>query len=139
MPTKHANAKWTGNLRDGNGVMETESGAYTGEYTFATRFGDAAGTNPEELIGAAHSGCFSMAFASDLDKAGYTPEEVSTEASVTVEDGSIHTIELVTEARVPDIDEATFQEIAQQAKEGCPVSKALAAVDTITLDATLLS
>jgi osmotically inducible protein OsmC len=119
--------------------METESGAYSGDFKFATRFGDAEGTNPDELIGAAMAGCFSMAFSNELDKAGYTPESVSTTAAVTVEDGEIHTIELVTEGRVPDIDEDTFKEIAAQAKDGCPVGKALAAVDTITLDAKLLS
>lgn len=139
MPTKHADATWRGNLRDGEGVMETESGAYKGEYTFATRFGDAEGTNPEELIGAAHAGCFSMKLAGDLKSEGYESEEITTNASVTVEEGTITTIELVTEARVPDIDEDTFQEIAKKAKEGCPVSKALASVETVTLDATLLS
>ena len=139
MPTKHANATWNGDLRDGEGTMAVESGAYEGEYSFATRFTDEPGTNPEELIGAAHAGCFSMAFANELDEAGFTADEVSTEASVTIEDGAIIRVDLVTEATVPDIDEEQFHEIAAGAKEGCPVSKALTggSIEEITLDATL--
>lgn len=137
MPTKKANAVWRGTLREGDGTMSVESGAYEGEYSFARRFGDEPGTNPEELIGAAHAGCFSMAFANELDEAGYPADEVSTEASVHLEDGSITRIDLVTEARVPDVDDDQFQEIASEAKENCPVSRALAGVDEVTLDATL--
>jgi len=137
MPVKKANATWNGTLEEGSGEMFVESGAYEGEFSFAKRFGDEAGTNPEELIGAAHAGCFSMAFANELDEAGFTPESVETTAEVHLEDGSITRIDLITEASVPDIDEARFQEVANDAKEGCPVSRALAGVDEITLDATL--
>jgi osmotically inducible protein OsmC len=137
MPVKKANATWNGTLEEGSGEMFVESGAYEGEFSFAKRFGDEAGTNPEELIGAAHAGCFSMAFANELDEAGFTPESVETTAEVHLEDGSITRIDLITKASVPDIDEARFQEVANEAKEGCPVSRALAGVDEITLDATL--
>jgi len=137
MPVKKANATWNGTLEEGSGEMFVESGAYEGEFSFAKRFGDEPGTNPEELIGAAHAGCFSMAFANELDEAGFTPESVETTAEVHLEDGSITRIDLITKASVPDIDEARFQEVANEAKEGCPVSRALAGVDEITLDATL--
>ncbi len=139
MPTKKANATWRGTLQEGDGTMSTESGAYEGEFSFAKRFGDEPGTNPEELIGAAHAGCFSMAFANELDEAGFPADEVSTEASVHLEDGSITRIDLVTEAQVPDVDDDQFQEIANEAKEGCPVSRALTggSIAEITLDATL--
>jgi osmotically inducible protein OsmC len=138
MPTSNADATWEGDLRSGEGRMQTESGAYDGEFSFATRFGDAEGTNPEELIAAAHAGCFSMALSNALDEEGYTPESVETSATVHLEDGAIARIELVSEAHVPDIDEETFQAVAAEAKDGCPVSVALAAVESITLDATLV-
>lgn len=139
MPRRSANATWNGNLKDGSGTMETESGAYEGAYSFATRFGDEPGTNPEELIGAAHAGCYSMAFANALDEEGYEPTEVHTEATVHLEDGAITRIDLRSEAEVADVDEETFQEIANDAKEGCPVSRALlgGSIEEITLDATL--
>ncbi|MFB6217815.1 MAG: OsmC family protein [Halobacteriaceae archaeon] len=137
MPVRKADATWNGDLRDGEGTMAVESGAYEGAFSYGTRFGDDPGTNPEELIAAAHAGCFSMAFANELDDAGHTPESVSTEASVYLEDGAITRVHLDCEAAVPDVDEGAFQEIAEGAKEGCPVSQALAAVDEITLDATL--
>jgi len=139
MPRRTANATWTGTLKDGNGTMETESGAYEGSFSFATRFEDEPGTNPEELIGAAHAGCFSMAFANTLDGEGYDPQEVHTEATVHLEEGSITRVDLRTEAQVPDIDEAAFQEIATDAKENCPVSRALigGSIEEITLEATL--
>jgi osmotically inducible protein OsmC len=140
MPVRKASAVWNGGLRDGNGSMKFQSGAYEGKYSFASRFEDAGGTNPEELIAAAHSGCFSMALSAALGKAGFTPKNIATEASVTLEkvgEGfGITRIELKTVASVPDIDEAKFLEIAQAAKENCPVSKALKAVE-ITLDARL--
>jgi osmotically inducible protein OsmC len=117
--------------------MSTESGTYDGEFSFATRFGDQPGTNPEELIAAAHAGCFSMALSNELDEAGFTPDEVDTQADVHLEDGSITRIDLTTKAQVPEIDDEAFQEIAADAKENCPVSRALAAVNEITLDATL--
>lgn len=137
MPTKKANAIWKGDLKSGNGKMSVESGTFKeAGYTFATRFEEKEGTNPEELIGAAHSGCFSMALSNELAKAGFTPDSVSTKAEVTLDDGAITTIKLITSAVVPNIDEAKFNEIAQGAKEGCPVSKALTGV-TVELDATL--
>lgn len=138
MPTKKANAQWNGDLKNGKGTMELESGSYKGDYTFASRFEDGKGTNPEELIGAAHAGCFSMALSNELDEAGYEPKSVKTKAEVTLDGskGKITGIKLITEADVPDIDDDTFQEIAEGAKEGCPVSKALAATN-ITLKAIL--
>lgn len=118
--------------------MALGSGAFEGTFSFASRFEDGAGTNPEELIGAAHAGCFSMALANALAEAGYEPTAVETDAAVTLdaESLSISTIELTVEAVIPDIDAETFQDFAAEAKEGCPVSKALAGVD-IDLDATL--
>lgn len=138
MPTKNANAQWNGDLKSGSGTMELESGSYKGKYTFASRFENGKGTNPEELIGAAHAGCFSMALSNELDEAGYDPISVKTKAEVTLDgnEGAITGIKLITEADVPDIDGDTFQEIAEGAKEGCPVSKALAATN-ITLEAKL--
>lgn len=140
MPTRTAHATWEGNLPDGNGTMTVESGAYEGAYSFRSRFEDGAGSNPDELIGAAHAGCFSMALANVLDEAGYQPESVNTTAEVTLrtlEDGpAITKVHLTTNVTVRGIDEQTFQEKAQAAKKGCPVSKALAGVE-ITVDATL--
>lgn len=140
MPIKKASAIWNGDLKSGNGTMKLGSGSYEGKYSFATRFEDKSGSNPEELIGAAHAGCFSMAFSNELDKAGFTPRSVETSAEVTLDPsaGGITTIKLITKGHVPDIDEDKFQEIAQAAKEGCPVSKALKAVN-IELDATLVN
>ena len=141
MPRRRANATWNGTLKEGKGRMETESGAYDGAFSFATRFGDEPGTNPEELIAAAHSGCFSMAFANALDENGHDPEEVHTEATVHLEDGAITRIDLDSEAEVPGIGDDEFQAIAAEAKESCPVSMALSggSVEEITLDATLSS
>lgn len=142
MPTRSADATWNGNLPDGNGTMRMESGAYEGAYSFRSRFEEGDGTNPEELIAAAHAGCFSMAFANVLDEEGYDPESVDTTATVTLqmlEDGpAITKINLNTTARVAGIDEATLQEIAEAAKSGCPVSNALAGAE-ITVDSTLAS
>jgi len=137
MPTSKADAVWRGDLQSGEGTMSADSGAFEGlPFTFATRFGDDDGTDPEELIGAAHAGCFSMALSNELDEAGYTPEEVATNAEVTVEDGGIVRVALTARAAVPDADADAFDEIAREAKENCPVSRALAGVE-ITLDATL--
>jgi osmotically inducible protein OsmC len=120
--------------------MSMESGAYEGRYSFGSRFAEETGTNPEELIAAAHAGCFSMALSGALGKAGHPPERVETKAKVHLEkvgEGfGITRIELTTVARVPGIDEATFREQAEGAKRNCPVSKALAGVE-ISLDATL--
>jgi len=142
MPTRSADARWQGNLSDGDGTMTLGSGAYNGSYSFASRFEDGDGSNPEELIAAAHAGCYSMALSNVLDEAGYDPESVETSADVTLqtlEGGpAITKIHLTAEASVPDIDADTFQEHAEAAKSGCPVSKALAGTE-ITLDAALVS
>ncbi len=142
MPKRSAQARWEGGLQQGKGVMKLGSGAFEGAYSFKTRFEDAAGTNPEELIGAAHAGCFSMALSMLLEKAGHPPKEINTRAEVTLEkDGEgfkIGHIELHTEADVPGIDGAEFERQAQAAKEGCPVSKALAGTQ-IDLQAKLKS
>jgi lipoyl-dependent peroxiredoxin len=140
MSVRQAHARWEGNLREGKGSMRLGSGAFEGQYSFASRFEEGTGTNPEELIGAAHAGCFSMAFANMLSEAGHVPRRVSTTARVHLErvDGkpTISRIELETEGDVPGVDEATFHEIAGRAKAGCPVSRALAAVE-ISLEARL--
>lgn len=142
MAIRSADAVWEGTLREGAGTMKMASGAYEGQYSFSSRFEEGAGTNPEELIAAAHAGCFSMALAAGLGEAGYTPRRVSTTADVHLTKGDagfrITRIHLKTEAEVPDVDDETFQEHAAQAKGGCPVSQALAAVDEITLDAKLV-
>ena len=140
MPERTAHARWQGDLRSGSGVMELGSGAFKGDYTFASRFESGAGTNPEELIGAAEAGCFSMAFANALSKAGHVPQEISTTAVVSLgQEGAgfkIQRIELRTEGTVAGIDEGTFQKIAEEAKQTCPVSQALSATQ-ITLRVTL--
>ena len=142
MPIRRANAVWEGNLLDGRGVMEFESGAFKGQYSFSSRFESGLGTNPEELIAAAHAGCFSMAFAGDLASAGYTPAYIHTTAKVHIDKAqngfAISLIELATEGSVPGIDEATFAQYAEGAKAGCPVSRALAATK-ITLTTKLVS
>lgn len=136
-----ATAKWEGGVPAGTGQITTASRAVDVGYSFSKRFGDEPGTNPEELLGAAHSGCFSMALAFGLTQAGHPPTSITTTATVHVtrdDSGfSIPKIELVTEGVVPGIDAATFQHIAEEAKKGCPLSKALAAVP-ISLTATLL-
>lgn len=123
--------------------MKMVSGAYEGEYSFSSRFEEGEGTNPEELIAAAHAGCFSMALAGELGRAGYNPRQVQTTAKVHLTKGDsgfrITRIHLETEAEVPGIDDDAFQKAAEGAKKGCPVSQALAAVDEITMDARLKS
>ena len=142
MPIRSAEAVWNDTLQEGSGTMKMASGAYQGQYSFSSRFEEGEGTNPEELIAAAHAGCFSMALSANLGNAGYTPQEVRTTANVHLTKGdngfAITRIHLVTEAEVPDIDEQTFLEQAEAAKRGCPVSVALGAVDQITLEATLV-
>ena len=139
MPVRSSAAVWNGTLREGSGTMKLGSGAYEGEYTWASRFADEKGTNPEELIGAAHAGCFSMFLSALLTKAEFPPTSINTTANVHLGDGpTITKIELVTEAEVPGISGDKFAEIAAQAKANCPVSKALAAVSEITLDAKLV-
>lgn len=139
MPTRSASAKWDGTLKEGNGRIEMATGAWEGPYSWSSRFEEAQGTNPEELIAAAHAGCFSMKFAGDLGAAGFDPTSVRTTANVRLEKGeagwNIVAIELDSEAQVDGIDDARFQEIAEQAKAACPVSKALAAVPVITVNA----
>ncbi len=140
MPVRNAKAVWTGGLKDGSGTMALGSGAYQGAYSFGSRFEEGKGTNPEELIAAAHAGCFSMALAAALGRAGFAPQSVETEARCHLEKAEsgfkISRMELATRAQVPGIDAAKFQEIASGAKQTCPVSGALAALD-ITLDARL--
>lgn len=141
MKTSSAKAVWKGNLKEGNGIYHLPSTGFEGAYTFATRFGDGKGSNPEELIGAAHSACFSMALSNILAGKGYQPLEVNTEAKVVMETGdkgaAITSVHLETKARVEGIDEDTFQKLAADAKNNCPVSKALSAID-ISLDANLI-
>lgn len=136
-----ASAEWNGSLKEGAGTMSVGSGAVNGPYTFASRFETGKGTNPEELIGAAHAGCFSMALAAALGRAGHSPTSIHTNAKVhlgTSEAGpTITRIDLETEGVVPGIDAAQFQEFAEGAKKGCVVSRALAGVQNITLTATL--
>ena len=140
MPTRKADATWNGDLKSGKGSMELGSGAFKGPFSFQSRMEDGVGTNPEELIGAAHAGCFSMQFSAMLAASGHVPTSVHTTASVHFgpSDGgfSITGIDLVTEAVVPGLDDHTFQETANAAKTACPVSKALSATP-ITLTATL--
>jgi osmotically inducible protein OsmC len=142
MAVRNAEAVWTGSLKDGKGTMKLGSGAFEGAFSFASRFEDGTGTNPEELLGAAHAGCFSMALSSGLGKAGYTPQRIATRAQVTlgkVDDKTrITLIHLETEASVPGIGVEEFQKIAEATKSGCPVSAALTGV-TITLSARLVS
>ncbi|HEX3630805.1 MAG TPA: OsmC family protein [Candidatus Dormibacteraeota bacterium] len=142
MPERKAEAQWRGSLKDGSGTMRLGSGAFQGSYSFASRMENGSGTNPEELIGAAHAGCFSMAFANGLSQAGHAPQEINTSAIVHFDRGDkgwgISRIELTTDGVVPGIDEATFTKLAEDAKQNCPVSKALAATP-ISLKATLKS
>ncbi len=142
MPVRNAEAEWKGDLMQGSGKMKLGTGAYEGPFSFKSRMENGAGTNPEELIAAAHAGCFSMAFSAGASKAGFTPKRVHTQAHVhfdKVEAGfAITSIELEMEAEIPNIDNAKFQELAEGAKKGCPVSKALSATP-ITLKATLVS
>jgi len=141
MVARRAEAEWQGDLRSGKGQVSLGSGAWSGPYSFRSRFESGDGTNPEELIGAAHAGCFSMALAAGLTAAGHAPERIHTVATVDIEqqDGgfAIPRILLKTEARVPGIDEAGFGEHAQAARANCPVSKALAGT-AIELEAKLL-
>jgi osmotically inducible protein OsmC len=140
MPVRSAEAEWKGNLLEGSGHMKMGT-SYDGPFTFKSRMESGPGTNPEELIAAAHSGCFSMAFSATLAKNGFSPKRVHTKAGVHFEkvgDGfAITSIDLTTEAEVPGIDAAKFQELAEAAKNGCPVSKALAGAK-INLQAKLV-
>jgi osmotically inducible protein OsmC len=141
MPTRSSNATWNGDLKSGNGTMKVGKTGYEGPFTFASRFEEGDGTNPEELIGAAHAGCFSMFLSALLSADDHVPNSINTTAKVYIGtvDGAptIHTIELFCQADVPGLDDAAFLQYADNAKAGCPVSKALAAVQVITLEASL--
>jgi len=142
MPTRKAEAEWKGNLAEGKGTLKVGSGAFEGSYSFKSRFEDGqSATNPEELLGAAHAGCFTMALAAQLSRERFTPTRIHTEAKVRLEKVgevfSITRIDLETEAQVPGIDDATFQKHASDAKQNCPLSKALAATE-IHLTAKLI-
>lgn len=141
MPTRKADAVWEGDLKGGKGNIKLSSGAWSGPYSFGTRFEDVQGTNPEELIGAAHAACFSMALSHLMASEGHKPQRVATHAAVTLDkvgDGfKITKILLTCEASVPGMDAGTFQEFANKAKTGCPVSQALSATP-IELNAKLV-
>ncbi|RAK35482.1 osmotically inducible protein OsmC [Actinoplanes lutulentus] len=142
MPIRTASARWEGNLTEGSGTVKTGKGGLQGNYSFKSRFEEGEGTNPEELIAAAHSGCFSMAFSKGLADAGFTPTSVETVAKVRMDkvDGGfgVTGIELETVGDVPGIDDTTFQKIAEGAKENCPISKLLSPGAPITLVAKLV-
>src|SRR5918993_3319583 len=141
MAVRGASAEWTGTLKEGAGKMRLGSGAFEGPYSFVSRFESGSGTNPEELIGAAHAGCFSMALGAALERAGHPAKTIRTTARVhlgTTDAGpTITRIDLDVEGDVPGIDAGTFQQHAEGAKKGCPVSRALASVQTINLNAKL--
>ena len=134
-----ATGVWHGDLRTGNGLIDSTSGVLQATpFTFATRFENAKGTNPEELIAAAHAACFSMAFANYLAGQGHTPEEISTSATITLDSGSITKMHLVTKGSVPGLGEADFARLADEAEKQCPVSNLLRPGLTISLDASLV-
>ena len=143
MITRRADARWEGDLKQGKGNIKLGSGAFEGPYSFGTRFEGAPGTNPEELLGAAHAGCFTMALSLALSQSGTPPETLHTDAKVQLrqKDGlpTITQIDVSTRAKVPGLDDATFQETANAMREQCIVSRALKGVETINLDATLES
>lgn len=139
MAVRKADAAWQGTLKEGAGTMKLGSGLYEGPYTYASRFEEGKGTNPDELLGAAHAGCYSMFLAALLSNNGFVPTHIHTTATVHLTAGpTISKIELVTRAQVPGVSEEAFQGFAAEAKAKCPVSKALAAVPEITLDAQLV-
>ena len=142
MPARKADAQWEGSLQEGSGTMKLGGGAYEGPYSFKSRFEDGNGTNPEELVAAAHAGCYSMALSGALGRAGHEPRSVRTTASVHLNKTDagfrVQKIDLVTEADVPGMDDAAFQDVARTAKETCPISVLLSSVE-ITLDAKLVS
>jgi lipoyl-dependent peroxiredoxin len=141
MATRNGNAQWNGDLKEGSGRLTVGDDVWSGDYSFASRFEDGDGTNPEELIAAAHSACFTMALSAQLSEAGHVPNSVKTTARVQIRnvDGlpTIDNIKLETEGDVPGIDQATFEEQAEAARAGCAVSRALAGVNTIELTAKL--
>ena len=134
-----ANGKWWGDLRGGKGQIDSTSSVLQAiPFTFATRFEHATGTNPEELIAAAHAGCYSMAFANYLSQQGHTPEEIRTQATITLDNGAITKMHLVTQGRVPGLEAADFSRLADEADKKCPVSNLLRNCLAITIDASLL-
>lgn len=145
MPVSTANARWEGTLKEGKGTMRLPSGTYEGPFSFVSRFekgaGKETGTNPEELIAAAHAGCYAMALSGRIVAAGFTAESIDSEAQITMSRGesgvAISKSHLVVRAKVPGMSAVAFQAEAEAAKAGCPVSKALAALE-ITLDAALV-
>jgi osmotically inducible protein OsmC len=136
-----ASAVWQGSLKEGKGTISTQSGTLKDtQYSFAARFAEGVGTNPEELIAAAHAGCFTMAFSAQLTQAGFTADKIETTAKLTLDmhdKPTITKIHLTMSAKIPNIDKAKFDELAHDAEVGCPVSRVLKAAE-ITLDATLL-
>ena len=140
MPKRDANAVWYGGLKTGKGTLNVDRAGFEAPYSFSSRFEEGSGLSPEDLIAAAHAGCYSMAFSAGLEKAGFTPDRVETSATVTLEfiDGTptISKILLDTHGHVPDIDEATFQQQAEEAKKNCPVSRLYEGAE-ITLNAKL--
>jgi osmotically inducible protein OsmC len=136
--SKYANAEWQG-AKEGTGKISTETGALKNTpFTFATRFGDAKdGTNPEELVAAAHAGCFSMKFAIVLGDAGFPADKIETKCDITFGDGAISKSHLTVKAKVPGISKEKFDECAKNAKENCPISKSLSSNIDISMDATL--
>ena len=129
---------WTGDLRSGKGLISSTSGVlHDTPFTFATRFENAKGTNPEELIAAAHAACYSMAFTNYLRQNGHEPEEISTQATITLDNGAINKMHLVTTGRVSGVDQAQFAHLAEEAEKQCPVSNLLRPGLAITLDAKL--
>ena len=141
MPIRTADARWEGNLTEGSGTLKTGKGGLAGNYSFQSRFEEGEGTNPEELIAAAHAACFSMALSSDLAKAGFTSTSVETTAKVHLDKGDagfgVTRIDLETVGTVPGADQETFQKLAEGAKENCPISRLLAPGAQISLSAKL--
>ncbi|HYQ77792.1 MAG TPA: OsmC family protein [Solirubrobacterales bacterium] len=141
MATRNGSAEWRGNLKGGSGTVKVGDGVFEGNYSFSSRFEEGEGTNPEELIGAAHAGCFAMALSLVLTEADHPPESIQAEARVhlRIVDSlpTIAKIDLDVTGAVPDLDEDTFRSYAEKAKDGCVVSRALAGVPEITLDARL--
>jgi lipoyl-dependent peroxiredoxin len=141
MPTRHSSAEWKGGLRNGSGKVVVGKGVFEGSYSFASRFETGTGTNPEELIAAAHAGCLSMALAAGLERAGTPAERVTTRAAATLDKVGdafrITKMHLEVRARVPGVSAAAFKEAAEKAKDGCPISNALKGNVALELDAQL--
>lgn len=134
---RHGSAVWKGNLKEGKGTVSTQSGVLKeSQYSFKTRFEDGIGTNPEELIGAAHAGCFTMQLSANLTEEGFEPDELETRSEITFEDGAVKKSHLILKAKVKDIDKAQFEKVAQDAKKNCPISKLLNT--EITLESELI-